>query len=95
MNPSSSPRPAHLNLDVRHAFRTVDLSLTVDGKRTFHTTLTGSGKRFGVFGKRAERGFTKTLDLPLECESSVFACDPRPTSLIRHGWNGSISIQHR
>jgi hypothetical protein len=58
------PRPAHLNLDVRHAFRSVDLSLTVDGKRALHTTLTGSGKRFGVFGKRAERGFTKTLDLP-------------------------------
>src|SRR5687767_3982241 len=59
-----SPRPAHLNLDVRHAFRTVDLSLTVDGKRALDTKLTGGGKRFGVFGKRAERGFTKTLDLP-------------------------------
>jgi hypothetical protein len=60
---STRPRPAHLNLDVRHAFRTVDLSLTVDGKRALDTKLTGSGKRFGVFGKRAERGFTKTLDL--------------------------------
>ena len=49
---------------MRHAFRSVDLSLTVDGKRALHTTLAGSGKRFGVFGKRAERGFTKTLDLP-------------------------------
>ena len=59
-----APRPAHLNLDVRHAFRTVDLSVTVDGKRALTTKLTGSGKRFGVFGKRAARGFTKTLDLP-------------------------------
>jgi hypothetical protein len=64
VNPSTPPRPAHLNLDVRHAFRTVNLSLTVDGKRALDTTLTGGGKRFGVFGKRAERGFTKTLDLP-------------------------------
>jgi hypothetical protein len=61
--PSAAPRPAHLNLDVRHAFRTVDLSITVDGKRALDTTLTGSGKRFGVFGRRAERGFTKTLDV--------------------------------
>src|SRR6185436_6175701 len=64
VNPSSPPRPAHLNLDVRHTFRTVDLSLTVDGKRALETRLTGGGKRFGVFGKRAERGFTPTLDLP-------------------------------
>jgi hypothetical protein len=62
--PSGPPRPAHLNLDVRHAFRTVDLSITVDGERALDTKLTGSGKRFGVFGKRAERGFAKTLDMP-------------------------------
>jgi hypothetical protein len=59
--PAAPLRPAYLNLDVRHAFRAVDLSITVDGKRALDTTLTGSGKRFGVFGKRAERGFTKTL----------------------------------
>lgn len=56
-------RSAHLNLDVRHAFGSVDLSVTVDGKRVFNTKLEGSGKRFKVFGKRAERGFTKSLDL--------------------------------
>jgi hypothetical protein len=52
-----------LNLDVRHAFGSVDLSVAVDGTSVFQTTLEGSGKRFRVFGKRAERGFTKTLDL--------------------------------
>ena len=55
--------PAHLNLDVRHNFRSVDLSVTVDGKPALETKLAGSGKRFGVIGKRAERGFTKTLDV--------------------------------
>ncbi len=64
LTPSSPPPPAHLNLDVRHAFRAVDLSLTVDGKRALDTKLPGGGKRFGMFGKRAERGFTKTLELP-------------------------------
>ena len=56
-------RPAHLNLDVRHAFRSADLSITVDGKRVFDTRLDGSAKRFKVFGKRAEKGFTRSLDL--------------------------------
>jgi hypothetical protein len=62
---SPSPaRPAHLNLDVRHTFGSVDLSVTVNGKPALNTRLDGSGKRFKVFGKRAERGFTKTLDVP-------------------------------
>jgi hypothetical protein len=56
-------RPAHLNLDVRHSLRSVDLSVTVDGKSVLETKLAGSGKRFGVVGKRAERGFTRTLDV--------------------------------
>ena len=57
-------RPAHLNLEVRHSFGNVDFSVTVDGKPAFQATLEGSGKRFKVFGKRSERGYTKTLDLP-------------------------------
>ena len=57
-------RPAHLNLEVRHTFKNVDFSVTVDGKPAFETTVDGSGKRFKVFGKRSERGYTKTLDLP-------------------------------
>ncbi len=56
-------RPAHLNLDVRHSFQSVDLSISVDGSRVLDTTLAGSGKRFRVFGKRAERSFTKSLNL--------------------------------
>ncbi|MBY0494416.1 MAG: hypothetical protein K2Y23_09375 [Cyanobacteria bacterium] len=56
-------RPAHLNLDVRHSFRNVDFTVTVDNKPVLQTKLEGSGKRFGVFGKRGERGYTKTLDL--------------------------------
>ena len=56
-------RPAHLNLDVRHNFGTLLLSVTVDDERMLETTLEGSRKRFGAFGKRSEKGFTKTLDL--------------------------------
>ena len=61
--PAITARPAHLNLDVRHNFRSINLSVTVDGQSALETKLTGSGKRFGVIGKRAERGFTRTLDV--------------------------------
>lgn len=61
--PPPQPRPAHLNLDVRHGFGSIDLSVTVDGERVLDTTLAGSAKRFGVFGKRAEKSFTKTLEV--------------------------------
>lgn len=61
--PAATARPAHLNLDVRHNFRNVELFVTVDGKTALETRLAGSGKRFGVIGKRAERGFTRTLDV--------------------------------
>lgn len=57
-------RPAHLNLDVRHSFASVDFSVSVDGKPAFATRLAGSGKRFKIFGKRSERGYTRTIDLP-------------------------------
>lgn len=61
--PVPDARPSHLNLDVRHSFKSVEFSVSVDGKTVFNTRLDGSGKRFGVFGKRSERGYTKTLDL--------------------------------
>lgn len=61
--PGLPERPAHLNLDVRHSFGSVALLVTVDGKRVLETRLEGSGKKFKMFGKRAERGFTRTLDL--------------------------------
>jgi hypothetical protein len=61
--PAPRPRPAHLNLDVRHSFQSVDLSIAVDGRQVLDTTLAGNRKRFGVVGKRAEKSFTKTLDL--------------------------------
>ena len=61
--PAVPSRPAHLNLDVRHNFRSVDLSVTVDGRRELDTKIEGSAKKFGVFGKRGEKGFTATLDL--------------------------------
>jgi hypothetical protein len=63
LRPFPADSPAHLNLDVRHSAGKIDLSITVDGKRALETTLEGSGRRFGVFGKRAERGFTRTLML--------------------------------
>jgi len=59
----TAARPAHLNLDVRHSFGSMDLSVTVDGKPALASKLDGGGKRFKMFGKRAERGFTQTLDL--------------------------------
>jgi hypothetical protein len=61
--PAVPLRPAHLNLDVRHNFRSVDLSVTVDGRRELDTKIAGTAKKFGVFGKRGEKGFTATLDL--------------------------------
>jgi hypothetical protein len=61
--PKSPGRPAHLNLDVRYAFQSVDLWIQVDGKPVFTKTLAGSAKRFGVFGKRAEKAFARSLDL--------------------------------
>lgn len=60
---AAGARPAHLNLDVRHSFASIDLSVTVDGRPALRRTLDGSGKRFKMFGKRAERGFTQTIDL--------------------------------
>ena len=54
---------AHLNLDVRHSLRNIQLAIAVDGKPVLDTALAGSGKRFRVFGKRSERSFTKTLEL--------------------------------
>ena len=41
----------------------VALLVTVDGNRALQTTLEGNGKKFKMFGKRAERHFTCTLDL--------------------------------
>jgi hypothetical protein len=61
--PAVPARPAHLNLDVRHTFRSIDFSVTVDGARALDTKIDGTGKKFGVFGKRGEKGFTATLDL--------------------------------
>jgi hypothetical protein len=61
--PETPALPAHLNLDVRHSLRDVELSVAIDGKPALEEKLVGSGKRFKVFGKRAERGYTKTLDL--------------------------------
>jgi hypothetical protein len=61
--PAEPARPAHLNLDVRHTFSSVDLSVSVDGARKLDTKVAGGARRFGVLGKRSERGFTKTLDL--------------------------------
>lgn len=61
--PAAPSRPAHLNLDVRHTFGKADLTVHVDGKRALQTTLEGNGKRFGMFGKRSERIFLRTLDL--------------------------------
>lgn len=61
--PPAPSRPAHLNLDVRHSFGNLALSVVVDDKRVVETQLEGSRKRFGAFGKRSEKGFTKTIDL--------------------------------
>ena len=55
--------PAHVNLEVRHSFKSVDLFVSVDGRSVVDTKLAGNGKRFKVFGKRSERGYTKTLEL--------------------------------
>ena len=56
-------RPAHLNLDVRHSFKNVKVTVTIDDQPALETTLNGSGKRFGVFGKREDRVYARTFDL--------------------------------
>jgi hypothetical protein len=61
--PAVPDRPAHLNLDFRHSFGSVDLSLSVDNKRVLDTKLEGAGRKFGVFGKRGERSFTRSIEL--------------------------------
>jgi hypothetical protein len=61
--PAEPARPAHLNLEVRHNFKSVDLTVTVDGASALDTKIAGTGRKFGVFGKRGEKGFTATLDL--------------------------------
>ena len=61
--PAEPERPGHLNLDVRHNFRSVDFTVIVDDKRVLDTKLEGAGRKFGVFGKRGERSFTRSLDL--------------------------------
>jgi hypothetical protein len=62
-SPTPAAQSAHLNLDVRHGFQIVQLTIAVDGKPVLDTALEGSGKRFKVFGKRSERSYTKTLEL--------------------------------
>ena len=61
--PQEPVRPAHLNLDVRHNFKNVNVTVTIDDQPALETTLNGSGKRFGVFGKREDRVYAKTFDL--------------------------------
>jgi len=61
--PAPLPPAAHLNLDIRHSFGHVDFYVTIDGKPAIQARLEGSGKRFGVFGKRSERGHTRTIEL--------------------------------
>ena len=56
-------RPAHLNLDVRHNFRNVELTVSVDDKQVIDARLEGAGRKFGVFGSRGERSFTRSLEL--------------------------------
>jgi hypothetical protein len=62
---SLSTGSATLNLICRHNFRTVDLSVSIDGKLILTDEISGSSlKRFGVFGKRLEGTFSKSLSVP-------------------------------
>jgi hypothetical protein len=60
---STSAAFAHLNLDVRHSFGSVNLTVMVDGKRALTSKVEGGGKKFRMFGKRSERSFTRSLDI--------------------------------
>ena len=93
--PADPTRPAHLNLDVRHTSRT---STHGHDRRPplVDTKLSGSGKRFGVFGKREERAFTKTLDLEPGRRAWFASGSDRPrTSSIKPASSGSSSAQPR
>jgi hypothetical protein len=55
---------ATLNLVCRHNLRSAELAVYVDGDLRFTEQLSGSAvKRFGVFGKRLESTFSKSLKL--------------------------------
>jgi len=56
---------AYLNLVCRHNLQGAGLSVFIDGKLTYANQLSGSSmKRFGVFGKRADKTFSKSLAVP-------------------------------
>jgi hypothetical protein len=56
---------ATLNLICRHNLRNADLSVSIDGKLVLANEISGSSlKRFGVFGKRLEGTFSKSLSVP-------------------------------
>jgi hypothetical protein len=56
---------AYLNLVCRHNLQSAGLSVFIDGELTYADQLSGSPmKRFGVFGKRAEKTFSKSLAVP-------------------------------
>jgi hypothetical protein len=60
----SPVRTSHLNVVVRHNLEGAELSVLVDGEPSFSSTIPGSrAKRFGLFGKRADRTFSKSLVL--------------------------------
>jgi hypothetical protein len=74
---SLSTGSATLNLVCRHNLRSADLSVSMDGKLILTDELSGSSlKRFGVFGKRLEGTFSKSLSVP----SGVHVIDVHLTS---------------
>jgi hypothetical protein len=58
----SSGGTATLNLVFRHSLQGADVSVTVDGKVSYTDQISEPAKkRFGIFGKRVERTFSKSL----------------------------------
>src|SRR5437868_2274056 len=59
---SLSSGPATLNLVCRHNLQSADLSVSVDGKVIYSDQISdGAKKRFGIFGKRVGKTFSKSL----------------------------------
>src|ERR1043165_4348883 len=62
---SLSGGTATLNLVFRHSLQAADVSVSIDGKVSYADQISESAKkRFGIFGKRVERTFSKSLVVP-------------------------------
>lgn len=57
-------RSARLNIVCQHSFASAEVSVSVDGNLIYRGQVSGSRKRFGLFGSSRPRGLAKSLSVP-------------------------------